>query len=146
MTKHCLIRSTLAAVLKSAAQRHAQDDLDSGTGIANLPHWRYKPGASTDKTVVWRSGAADGSIVNWCLEVEQGANGVLAHLSAVAVAGPMTRLPRSVGRFALQAWTGVELHGLAKVTESSTTATQPWEGTSDLSVHNAPPVPGAARV
>jgi len=107
-------------VLDSAVQLHGAHRGDCGAGVTDFPHWRYQTGATTDRTVRWRSRLADGSVVSWSLEVEQGANGVLAHLSAAAVAGPMTRLPPGLCRVALRAWTGVELAGIAKATEPST--------------------------
>jgi len=119
VTRHCLIRSDLADVVRAASQLHGKDVDEAGAATTDSLHWRYAPGTAPDKTVRWRSRVVDGSVVSWCLEVEQGANGVLAHLSASALGGPVARLPRRLRCLTLQAWSARELAGLAEAINPS---------------------------
>lgn len=114
MTSHRLVRCPAPRLLEHVAAVRPEPLTDAERAL--LPHWRHRP-PLPDRSVVWRYRLPDGSVLGWCLEVEQGANGTLAHLSAGAVSGPVTRLPRPLQRLALGAWTGRELAGLARAVE-----------------------------
>ena len=64
--------------------------------------------------LVWTS-ARPGLQLAWMLEVEQGANGVLAHLTAEPVAGPLIRLALRWRRLAVQPLSTHELRQLAEL-------------------------------
>ena len=114
MTSHRLVRCPVPRLLEHVAAVHPE--LLSDAERALLPHWRDRP-PLPDRSVIWRYRLPDGSMLGWCLEVEQGANGTLAHLSAGPVTGPATRLPRPLQRLALRTWTDRELAGLARAVE-----------------------------
>lgn len=114
MTSHRLVRCTAPRLLDHAAAAHPEPLSDSDR--AGLPHWRDRA-PLPDYSFVWRCLLPDGSVLGWCLEVEQGANGILAHLSAGPVAGRATRLPHRLQRLALRPWTDRELAELARAVE-----------------------------
>lgn len=117
VTSHRLIRCSSTDLLGHASDRHAQQPTVSGPGERAVPGWRYGEDPPPDKATQWCSRLPDGSLIRWTLEVEPGANGVLAHLSAAATAGPVRRLPARVRRLALQAWVVRELSLLAQSVE-----------------------------
>jgi hypothetical protein len=120
MTTHRLIRCTLDHLLQHAGRLDpvAAEPVTDGT---DFPHWRYGPDAPGDRVARGRTRWPDGSVVTWCLELEPGANGVLAHLSADAAAGPLHRLPRPLCRLALRSWSGRHLTRLARAAEATAT-------------------------
>jgi hypothetical protein len=63
--------------------------------------------------VHWSS-ALPGHQIVWTLEVEQGANGVIAHLAVVPARGSLTRLRSRWQRLALQPLTARELGLIAE--------------------------------
>ena len=68
----------------------------------------------------WRLHVTGDRWLDCWLEIEQGANGVLAHLSAAPAPGTTWPLPsRRVSRIALEAWTAHELAVLARGAESA---------------------------
>ena len=116
MTSHRLIRCEPARLVHHASQVHASQVRSAAAPARELKRWRYgdpPAGCSAD----WRTRLPDGSVLGWCLEVEQGANGALAHLTAAPVAGPLLRLPDGVQRLALLPWTERELTALARAVE-----------------------------
>ena len=115
MTSHRLVRCAPERLLGQVARLH-EDSTRPPAGP--VPRWRY-PESPADRSACWRTRLPGGSVVGWCLEVEPGANGVLAHLSAATVEGRMTRLPAAVQRLALQRWTGHVLAVLARAVESA---------------------------
>lgn len=118
MTTHRLIRSTCREVLDHAAELHASDNVDSAARAEPIPHWRHGRGPDLDWSRCWRTRMPGGAVLIWCLEVEPGANGVLAHLSAAPARGPSGRLPPPIPPLALRAWTARELASLARVAET----------------------------
>lgn len=112
MTSHRLVRCGLDRLLGHAARLHPTGGQNPGP----VPRWRYTE-PPPDRSTCWRTRLPDGSVLGWCLEVEPGANGVLAHLSVAPVAGGLTRLPVAVQRLALHHWTERELAGLARAVE-----------------------------
>jgi hypothetical protein len=120
MTSHCLVRCSPERLLGHASQRHVGRRVDP---VGPVPRWRY-PDPPADRSTCWCTRLPDGSVVGWCLEVEPGANGVLAHLSAALVTGRLARLPRTVQRLALRRWTEHELAGLARAVEGGSTAVE----------------------
>ncbi|WP_375425375.1 hypothetical protein [uncultured Friedmanniella sp.] len=117
MTSHSLVRCSTERLLGHAAQQHPVTGPDPVVPVAR---WRaHLP--LTDRTTCWRTRLPDGSVLEWCLEVEPGAHGVLAHLSAAPVAGRLTWLPGPVQRLALRRWTEHELTALARAVEAGST-------------------------
>lgn len=114
MTSHRLVRCSAPRLLEHAAAVHPEQLSDGDR--AQLPHWRDRA-PQPDRSSSWRCALLDGSVLGWCLEVEQGANGILAHLSAGPIAGRTTRMPGSIQRLALQTWTDRELAELARAVE-----------------------------
>jgi hypothetical protein len=116
LTEHRLIRATRSDLLKIATLAH---QCPSGEVVRSLdvPRWRNWDAPDAERAACWRTRWPDGSVVAWCLEVEQGANGVLAHLSAAPAAGPLRKVPPPLRRLALRAWAGRELAQLARVAE-----------------------------
>lgn len=112
MTSHRLVRCSPERLLQHVARLHAT----SPTATRPVPHWRHAD-PPADRSTCWRTRLPDGSVLRWCLEVEPGANGVLAHLSAALVLGRLARLPPAVQRLALKRWTQHELQVLARTVE-----------------------------
>ena len=117
MTTHRFIRSTCREVLDYAAELHAPDGVEVATRAEPVPHWRHGHGPDLDRSRCWRTRMPGGTVVIWCLEVEPGANGVLAHLSAAPARGPIRRFPPVIPPLALRAWTARELASLARTVE-----------------------------
>jgi hypothetical protein len=116
MTRHRLIRCEPSQLVRHASAVHGTAVDGSGPGAGELKRWRYTEppaGASTG----WRTRLPDGSVLGWCLEVERGANGALAHLTVAPVAGRLTLLPETVQRLALIPFTERELTVLARAVE-----------------------------
>ncbi|GAA1838189.1 hypothetical protein ACFFOM_18470 [Microlunatus capsulatus] len=114
MTCHRLIRCEPSQLVRHASAVHGTVPDDPAPG--HLKRWRYAEppvGASTG----WRTRLPDGSVLGWCLEVEPGANGALAHLTVAPVAGRLTLLPEAVQRLALIPFTERELTVLARAVE-----------------------------
>ncbi|SDS43448.1 hypothetical protein SAMN04488543_1722 [Friedmanniella luteola] len=115
MTRHRLIRCDPAQLVRHASTVHATAPDRSAAGD-HLQRWRYRvPPAGT--TTGWLTRLPDGSVLGWCLEVEPGANGALAHLTVAVVAGRLTLLPVTVQRLALAPFTERELTALARAVE-----------------------------
>lgn len=113
MTCHRLIRCDPSQLVRHASAVHGTPAEGPAPG---LKRWRYAEppaGASTG----WRTRLPDGSVLGWCLEVEPGANGALAHLTVAPVAGRLTLLPATVQRLALLPFTERELTVLARAVE-----------------------------
>lgn len=116
MTRHRLIRCEPSQLVRHASAVHGTAVDGSEPSAGELKRWRYAEppaGASTG----WRTRLPDGSVLGWCLEVERGANGALAHLTVAPVAGRLTLLPESVQRLALIPFTERELTVLARAVE-----------------------------
>jgi hypothetical protein len=121
MTSHGLVRCSPERLLGHATQLHGAVSPDE---VGAYPRWRYaEPPA--DRSACWCTRLPDGSLVAWRLEVEPGANGVLAHLSATLVAGRLARLPGTVQRLALRRWTEHQLMRLARAVEAGSTTAAP---------------------
>ena len=117
MTGHRLIRCEPSQLVRHACAVHGtRADGTDAPGSRGLKRWRYAEppaGASTG----WRTRLPDGSVLGWCLEVERGANGALAHLTVAPVEGRLTLLPETVQRLALIPFTERELTVLARAVE-----------------------------
>jgi hypothetical protein len=116
MTSHRLIRCDPARLVRHASAVHPTSAGNQTATSLDLRRWRYvepPAGCSAD----WRTSLPDGSVLGWCLEVEAGANGALAHLTLAPVAGRLTRLPTAVQRLALMPFTERELTSLARALE-----------------------------
>lgn len=114
MTSHGLVRCSPQRLLASAQERHAPCGPDR---TERFPRWRDDD-PRADRSTSWVTRLPDGSVLGWCLEVDAGANGVLAHLSAAVVGGRLTRLPGPVQRLVLRRWTEHELAVLARAVEA----------------------------
>ena len=120
MTRHRLVRCQAAALLTEASLRHADDEpgkAATGATETGAP-WLGRCGQSCP-AVRWRVQLPGGRWLDWWLEVEQGANGVLAHLSAVLSPRGFGILPSPLSRLALEAWTAHKLASLSRGAESA---------------------------
>jgi len=99
VTSHRLIQSTLSRLLCVTEIIHDRAHVDD-----------HREGRPT--RVQWHSRYGGHSLA-WTLEVQQGANGVLAHLTAEACGGPLTRLTPRWQRIALQPLSARRLTRLA---------------------------------
>jgi hypothetical protein len=116
-TSHRLIRCKSDTLLREAAHLHQPLSPAVAVQPSTFPSWRYPAGNAPEFTTRWRTQFPGGSAIGWCLEVEQGANGVLAHLSAAPLSGPLRRVPDVVSRRALRALAWRELGSLARLAE-----------------------------
>ena len=132
MTRHRLVRCQAAALFTEVSRRHgdgrgAADAISDGAqagapwlGRTSRPHPALR----------WRHRLPGGRWLDWWLEVEQGANGVLAHLSA-DLSPPASRLlPSRLSKLALEAWTAHELAALGRGAESAGSGPAPIPGDS----------------
>ena len=115
MTSHRLIRSDGELLLRHACRLHP-GATGSDAGVTRAAHWRGRAPVA-GRHACWRTRLPDGSVLSWCLEVEPGANGILAHLTVAPLAGRLTRLPGAVARWALHPWAQRELAVLARAVE-----------------------------
>jgi hypothetical protein len=126
MTRHRLVRCQAAALFTEASRRHIRGQpgmADTGPAEAAgaVSPWLGRS-SSARPVVCWRLRLPGGRWLDWWLEVEQGANGVLAHLSALP-SSHLSRLLRfRLSRLALEAWTAHELAVLGRGAESADSA------------------------
>ena len=124
MTSHRLVHCRLPDLLEQARLRHpdaSPPEADAGPG----PGGRWFPRATPPGSAVlsWTGHLPGPSVhrdVVWWLEVERGATGVLAHLSAQVLEPRLHPAPLSA--LALHAWSGRELATLAREAESADVA------------------------
>jgi hypothetical protein len=126
MTRHRLVRCQAAALFTEASRRRVggtpgATNSSSAEATAATPPWLGRS-SSQHPAVRWRLQLPGGRWLDWWLEVEQGANGVLAHLSALPSWHPSRRLPSRLSRLALEAWTAHELAVLGRGAESANSA------------------------
>ena len=120
MTRHRFIRCTADVLLDRAQRRHPGQHRD---GSSTDPHdwvvsWFGSTSPRRRPAVVWRQQLAGNLDLGCCLEVEQGANGVLAHLSVKPTTDTTWRLAMLVSRLAVDAWVAHELSILARDAET----------------------------
>ena len=118
MTRHCLVRCPTQVLLDQAMRRHPIQLRDGFPidQVDNLVSWFGSTGRRPRSTLVWRQRFPGNLHLRCCLEVEQGANGVLAHLSAKPATA--TTWPLAVlSRLAVEAWIAHELSILARNAE-----------------------------
>ena len=126
MTRHRLVRGQAAALFTEVSRRHVRGRADGpGTrpdqAAEAVPPWLGRS-SSPHPVLCWRLRLPGGRWLDWWLEVEQGANGVLAHLSALPSSHPSGRPPSRLSRLALEAWTAHELAVLGRGAESADSA------------------------
>ena len=130
MTRHRLVRCQAAALFTEASRRHAggqPGEVRTGPSEAgSLAPWLGRSGHL--QAMRWRLRMPGGRWLDWWLEVEDGANGVLAHLSAVPSPHPFRLLPSRLSRLALEAWIAHELAALGRGAESGGLAPLPDPG------------------
>jgi hypothetical protein len=124
MTSHRLVHCQMPDLLELARLRHP-DATAPGPDASPGPDGRWFPRSSPPGSFAlsWTGHLPGPSVhrdVVWWLEVERGATGVLAHLSA-QVLEPRSR-PAPLSSLALHAWSGRELATLAREAESGVTA------------------------
>lgn len=133
MTRHRLVRCQADALFTEVSRRHgdgrrgAADTIPEGAeaaapwlGRSSRPHPALR----------WRLRLPGGHWLDWWLEVEQGANGVLAHLSADLSPPASGLLPTRISKLALAAWTAHELAALGRGAESAGSGATPIPGDS----------------
>jgi hypothetical protein len=123
MTRHRLVRCQAAALLTEVSRRHVGGKArvmrtNPVDAAGATPPWLGRSN-SQHPAVQWRLRLPGGRWLDWWLEVEQGANGVLAHLSALPSWHPSSVLPSRLSRLALEAWTAHELAVLGRGAESA---------------------------
>jgi len=118
MNKHCLIRSTCPEVMAEAIRLGAHDQPGVFVGQV-VPQWRYRQAKLSGRIARGKIQIPGGS-VSGCLEIEPGATGVLAHLSATLDRGPLSELPPPLLRLTMQAWAARKLTQLAQTVEHHT--------------------------
>lgn len=116
LTSHRLIRCDPSRLVRHAFWVHGTPVWGTVLAGGRLKRWRYLD-PPVDCSAGWRTRLPDGSVLGWCLEVEPGANGALAHLTVAPVAGRLMLLPATVQRLALRPWTERELTALARAVE-----------------------------
>ena len=126
MTRHRLVRCQAAALFTEASRRHVGGKAgitrtSPADAAGATPPWLGRSN-SQHPAVRWRLRLPGGRWLDWWLEVEQGANGVLAHLSAVPSSHPSRLLQFRLSRLALEAWTAHELAVLGRGAESADSA------------------------
>jgi len=133
--KHCLVRTPPHVLLAQAALRH--DATRCAASTTSVPVWLEK---LRPEAVAWRSDLPGSWQVEWCLEVEPGANGAMAHLTAVATSEP-GRPCRGIADTLLGRWAAHELGALAETAEAAHGPYQrlPPSSSGDL---DAPSTPG----
>jgi hypothetical protein len=120
MTRHRLVRCQAAALFSEASRWHDvsqfnEADTCPADAAAEAPGWAEP----VDLTPPYGGGIhCRGRWLDWWLEVEQGANGVLAHLSAVPSPNAFRPLSSRLSRLALEPWTARELAALGRGAES----------------------------
>jgi hypothetical protein len=118
MTRHRLVRCRAADLLSETDRRHPSAATHAD-GTGPLP--RLGALARDQRpTRHWQEHYADGWTVGWWLEIEQGANGVLAHLSAAASPEPRHSVPARLSGLVLELWASRELAALARTAEAVT--------------------------
>jgi hypothetical protein len=122
MTRHRLVRCQATALFTEVSRRHATDqpgEADTGPAeAAAVAPWLGRS-SHPRPAVRWRLQMPGGGWLDWWLEVEQGANGVLAHLSAIPSPPASRPLTSRLSRLALEAWTAHELAALSRGAESA---------------------------
>jgi hypothetical protein len=131
MTRHRLVRCQAAALFTEVSRRHAggrRGEADTISDEAQIMAPWLGRSSRPRPALRWRLRLPGGRWLDWWLEVEQGANGVLAHLSA-DLSPPASRLlPSRLSKLALEAWTAHELAALGRRAESAGSGPAPIPG------------------
>ena len=120
MTRHRLVRCQAAVLFTEVSRRHAGGQSSEANGdppeSAVTAPWL---GCSSHRrpAVRWQLRLPRGRWLDCWLEVEQGANGVIAHLSAVPSPHAFSPLPPRLCQLALEAWIAHELAALGRGAE-----------------------------
>jgi len=119
VTRHRLVRCPAQVLLDQAMLRYPTLPRDGrpidqveGAGI-----WFSCRSQRARPAVFWRQRLPGNLHLRCCLEVEEGANGVLAHLSAQPIPDPTSPLAVLVSRLAVEPWIAHELSILARDAE-----------------------------
>ena len=133
MTRHRLFRCQASALFSEVSRRHAGGQtsvaVNGHADAGAVAPWLGRR-SSPCSAMRWRVLLPGGGWLDWWLEVEQGANGVLAHLSAVPSPHALRLLKSRLSWFALEAWTSRELIALGRGAESADSPTRGVRGSS----------------
>jgi hypothetical protein len=125
VTCHRLIGCGLSNVREHVAELAGAEIASTAT---EWPRW-FPHGAPRRAVVKgWREfgpGPHPGWPIDCCLEVEQGANGVLAHLSAMPASDQPWPLPGPVTDLVVRMWTARRLAKLANAVEAAREGREP---------------------
>lgn len=118
MTRHLLVRCPAQVLLDQAVRRHPTQQREPLDQVDPVASWLSWPSKQRRPPVIWRQRLPGNLQLRCCLEVEQGANGVLVHLSAVPATDPTWPPAAMVSRLAVEAWIARELTILARDAET----------------------------
>jgi hypothetical protein len=106
-------------LLDQAMRRHPTLQQDGRTidQVDRVGMWFGRSSQRARPAVFWRQRLPGNLQLRCCLEVEQGANGVLAHLSAQPMPDTTSPLAVLVSRLAVERWIAHELSVLARSAE-----------------------------
>jgi hypothetical protein len=130
MTRHRLVRCQAATLLSQVSRRHTGGHVESVLLGTVQPGSELDPspvkvtpwlgGSRLPRTVTrWRQRLPGNRWLDCWLEIEQGANGVLAHLTVAPTSDTTWPLSSRLSRIAVEAWTAHELTALARGAESA---------------------------
>ena len=120
ITRHRLVRCQAIVLFTEVSRRHAggqPSEANGDTAEAGVAAPWLGYSSHPHPAVGWQLRLPRGRWLDWWLEVEQGANGVIAHLSAVPSQRAFSPLPPRLCRLALEAWTAHELAALGRGAE-----------------------------
>lgn len=116
MTCHRLVRCPADLLIDQVIRRHPHSRAHREGDAAGVTSWL--PARSGRPRLVWQQEFPGSGWFGCCLVIEQGANGVLAHLSAAPVRVSRSPLLDRMSRFAADVWGAHELALLARSVET----------------------------
>lgn len=114
MTRHRLVRCDVDDMIDSVRRRHPDSWTDHSLNGSSAAPWRAD--GSRPPRLVWQQRIAGEARLDCRLEIDQGANGVLVHLSAAPASATKLAAGR-VARIAVEVWCSSELATLVRDAE-----------------------------